>query len=163
MGGAGADLLLGGEGDDIVTGGRGSDSALLGAGNDTFIWNPGDGSDIVEGQAGIDTMDFRGANIAEHIDISANGERVRFFRDVASVTMDLNDVEHIDFKALGGADDIVVADLSGTDVRQVNVDLAWAQAQRRRDAESATGRQTRSLSMAPPVLMQSMSCWLQTP
>jgi hypothetical protein len=36
---------------------------------------------------------FNGANIAEQIDISANGGRVRFTRDIASVTMDLNDVE----------------------------------------------------------------------
>ncbi len=38
--------------------------------------------------------------------------------------MDLNDVEHIDFNALGGADNIVVNDLSGTDVTQVAIDLA---------------------------------------
>ena len=50
--------------------------------------------------------------------------RPRFFnRDVANVTMDLNDVEQIDFRALGGADNIVVGDLSGTDVTQVNLDL----------------------------------------
>ena len=38
--------------------------------------------------------------------------------------MDLNDVEGIDFNALGGADTIVVNDLSGTDVTEVNIDLA---------------------------------------
>ena len=32
-----------------MNGGRGNDTALLGNGNDTFIWNPGDGSDVVEG------------------------------------------------------------------------------------------------------------------
>ena len=89
---------------------------LLGAGDDVFVWNPGDGSDIVEGQAGTDTLLFNGANIAEKIDISANGGRVRFTRDVANITMDLNSVETIDFNALGGADNITVNDLSGTDV-----------------------------------------------
>ena len=39
-----------------------------------------------------------------------------FFRDIANVTMDLNDVEQIRFQALGGADNIVVNDLSGTDL-----------------------------------------------
>jgi Ca2+-binding RTX toxin-like protein len=29
---------------------------LLGAGDDTFVWNPGDGSDVVEGQDGNDTL-----------------------------------------------------------------------------------------------------------
>ena len=47
----------------------------LGAGDDTFVWNPGDGSDTVEGQDGTDTMLFNGANINEKIDLSANGSR----------------------------------------------------------------------------------------
>ena len=122
-GGDGDDLIVGSQGDDLVNGGRGNDTALLGAGNDTFVWNPGDGSDTVEGQAGTDTMLFNGANINENIDISANGGRVRFTRDVGNVTMDLNDVENIQFNALGGADTITVNDLTGTDVTQVNLDL----------------------------------------
>ena len=119
-------MLIGGDGNDIVTGGRGNDVALLGAGDDTFVWNPGDGSDTVEGQAGNDTLLFNGANINENIDISANGGRVRFIRDVANITMDLNGVEHIQFNALGGADNITVNDLTGTDVKQVAIDLAAA-------------------------------------
>ena len=91
---------------DLVNGGDGNDVALLGAGDDTFVWNPGDDNDTVEGQAGIDTMLFNGANVAENIDISANGGRVLFSRDIANVTMDLNDVERITFNALGGADNI---------------------------------------------------------
>ena len=96
----------------------------MGAGDDTFIWDPGDGSDTVEGQAGTDTLLFNGSNANENIDISANGSRVRFFRDIANVTMDLNDVEHVHFNALGGADTITVNDLTGTDVTQVTLDLA---------------------------------------
>ena len=111
-GGDGNDTLLGGDGNDLVTGGRGNDTALLGAGDDTFVWNPGDGSDTVEGQAGIDTLLFNGANVSENIDISANGGRARFTRDVANITMDLNGVERIHFNALGGADNITVNDLS---------------------------------------------------
>src|SRR6266567_5039917 len=49
-GGDGNDTLIGGNGNDVITGGRGNDVALLGNGNDTFVWNPGDGSDTVEGQ-----------------------------------------------------------------------------------------------------------------
>ena len=73
----------------------------MGAGDDTFVWNPGDGSDTVEGQSGFDTMLFNGSNVSEQIDISANGQRVRFTRDVANIVMDLNGVEGIDFNALG--------------------------------------------------------------
>src|SRR5262249_28307922 len=121
LGSNGADVLRGGDGNDFIDGNQGNDEVFLGAGDDVFQWDPGDGSDIVEGQAGADTMLFNGSNINENIDISANGERVRFTRDIASVTMDLNDMERIAFNALGGADKITVNDLSGTDVTQVNL------------------------------------------
>jgi Ca2+-binding RTX toxin-like protein len=123
-GGLGNDLFLGSEGNDFVNGGDGDDAALMGAGDDTFVWNPGDDNDTLEGQAGFDKMLFNGANAAENIDIAANGGRVRFFRNVANVLMDLNDVEGIDFNALGGADTIVINDLSGTDVTEINLSLA---------------------------------------
>jgi Ca2+-binding RTX toxin-like protein len=71
-------------------------------------------------------MLFNGSGASENITISANGGRVIFFRDVANVVMDLNDVEGIDFNALGGADAIVVDDLSGTDVTEINLNLAGA-------------------------------------
>jgi Ca2+-binding RTX toxin-like protein len=120
----GADTLLGGDGNDTIDGNQGNDIAFLGAGDDVFIWNPGDGSDTIEGQAGHDTMQFNGANIAENIDLSANGGRLRFFRNIANIVMDTNDVEQINFAALGGADVITVNDLSGTDVTEVNLNLA---------------------------------------
>lgn len=123
-GGLGIDVLLGSQGNDTVNGGDGDDVALLGAGDDVFVWNPGDDNDTIEGQAGTDTMLFNGANVSENIDISANGGRVRFFRNVANVVMDLNDVEHIDFNAFGGADTVVINDLSGTDITEVNLNLA---------------------------------------
>src|SRR5262249_44280064 len=97
--------------------------ALMGAGDDVFQWDPGDGSDMVEGEGGHDIMLFNGSDQSEQIDISANGSRVRFFRDRGSITMDLNGVEQIDFNALGGADTITVGDLTGTDVTQINLNL----------------------------------------
>ena len=79
LGGNGADTLLGGDGNDFIDGNQGNDIALLGAGDDMFQWDPGDGSDTVEGQAGTDTMLFNGSAANESIDISANGERTRFY------------------------------------------------------------------------------------
>ncbi len=122
-GGLGNDILIGSEGDDLINGGDGNDTALMGAGDDTFVWNPGDDNDTLEGQDGFDTMLFNGAAIAEQINIFANGGRALFTRDIANVTMDLNDVESISFTALGGADKITVNDMSGTDVTEVNIDL----------------------------------------
>ncbi len=123
LGSNGIDLLLGGDGNDFADGQQGNDVAFLGAGDDTFQWDPGDGSDIVEGQDGTDEMAFNGSNIGENMDVSANGQRVRFFRNVATITMDLNDVESIVARTLGGADNVTVDDLSGTDVVDVVADL----------------------------------------
>jgi Ca2+-binding RTX toxin-like protein len=124
LGGDGGDLLIGGPGKDFVDGNRGDDLALMSEGNDTFHWDPGDGSDTVEGQSGDDVLDFNGANINEQVEVSANGQRVRFTRDVATITMDLNDVEGVVFHAFGGADTMIVDDLTGTDVEMVDADLA---------------------------------------
>jgi Ca2+-binding RTX toxin-like protein len=123
-GSQGADMLLGGDGNDIINGRQGNDVALLGTGNDTFVWNPGDGSDTVEGQAGSDTLVFNGSNVGENMDISANGTRVRLFRDVGNITMDLDGIETINVAAVGGADNIVVGDLTGTAAARINIDLA---------------------------------------
>jgi len=122
-GGLGDDVLIGSPGADLLNGGDGDDLALMGAGDDTFVWNPGDDNDTLEGQTGSDTLLFNGSNVAEFIDVVANGGRVLFTRNVASVVMDLNDVETIDFRALGGADTIAVGDLAGTDVVRVAVGL----------------------------------------
>jgi Ca2+-binding RTX toxin-like protein len=126
LGGRGNDTQLGGDGNDAIDGNQGNDTALMGAGDDRFTWDPGDGSDVVEGQDGRDAMTFNGANVAEQFDVAANGGRVRFFRNIANITMDLDDVEAIDLNALGGADRVVVNDLSGTDLTAVNTDLAAA-------------------------------------
>jgi Ca2+-binding RTX toxin-like protein len=124
LGSNGVDLLLGGDGDDFVDGQQGNDVAFLGAGDDTFQWDPGDGSDIVEGQDGADALLFNGSAANERMEASANGGRVRFTRDVANIVMDLDDVESIVAKTLGGADTLTVNDLSGTDVVDVAGDLA---------------------------------------
>ena len=124
LGSNGADVLLGGDGTDFADGQQGNDVAFLGAGDDTFQWDPGDGSDTIEGQDGTDVMVFNGSAGSENMAASANGSRVRFTRDLGNIVMDLNDVEQVVTKTLGGTDKLVVNDLSGTDVTNVVGDLA---------------------------------------
>ena len=124
LGSNGVDVLLGGDGNDFVDGQQGNDVGLMGAGTDTFQWDPGDGNDVIEGQDGTDTMLFNGSAANERMETSANGGRVRFTRDIANIVMDLNDVENIVAKTLGGADNVTVNDLSGTDIVNVTPDLA---------------------------------------
>jgi hemolysin type calcium-binding protein len=123
-GGPGAETLLGGDGNDTIDGNGGSDSAGLGAGDDTFVWDPGDGSDTIEGDDGRDTMVFNGAAASETVDLSANGDRLRFFRNPGNITMDTRGVEFVDFNALGGADNVTVENLTGTDITSVDLNLA---------------------------------------
>jgi hypothetical protein len=124
IGGGGDDMLFGGNGNDTVVGGKGTDTAFLGNGNDLFIWNPGDGNDIVDGGAGFDTLDFRGADrpAGETFSIDPNGSGATFNRP--NGTIDLTDVERIQFEAQGQhSDNITINDLTGTDVKQVAIDL----------------------------------------
>jgi Ca2+-binding RTX toxin-like protein len=123
-GGAGAERLNGGPGNDTIDGNAGNDASNLGPGDDSFVWDPGDGSDAIEGDDGADTLVFNGAAASETVDLSANGNRLRFFRNPANITMDTHGVERVDFNALGGADAVAVHDLTGTDVKSVDLDLA---------------------------------------
>src|SRR5829696_4440592 len=74
------ETFIAGPGNDLVDGGKGNDTAYLGSGNDTFRWDNGEGSDVIEGQDGTDTMLFNGAAVAENVTMSANGGRLTFFR-----------------------------------------------------------------------------------
>ncbi len=57
------------------------------------------------------------------MDVVANGSRVRFVRNIANIVMDLDDVESIVARVLGGSDNVVVNDVSGTDLVNVAADL----------------------------------------
>ncbi len=123
-GGDQVELFIAGSGDDNVDGNRGNDTAQLGSGQDSFRWDPGDGSDVVEGQSGFDTLDFNGAAGPENMSLSANGRRSVFLRDAANIRMDMDDVEGLDLTTLGSVDTFVLNDMSGTDFRRAIVDLS---------------------------------------
>jgi Ca2+-binding RTX toxin-like protein len=124
IGGSGNEIFVGGRGRDLVDGNGGADTAFLGKGNDTFVWDPGDGSDIVEGGRGRDTLVFNGSAGNEIMAATAVGERVSFTRNLGNIVMDLDGVEAIAVRALGGTDRVTVNDVRGTDLKRVNVDLA---------------------------------------
>ena len=132
-GGAGNDTLRGGNGPDVISGGadtdfvdgnQGSDVLDGGDGSDTIAWDPGDGSDTVVGGAGVDTLAFNGANIGELFDVSANGTHVRFTRNIGTVTLDVDQIEGIALRTLGGADVLTVNDLTGTGLTRIDTDLS---------------------------------------
>ena len=51
------DSLGGGDGNDRLVGAKGGDDMSGGAGNDTLVWNNGDASDFIEGDAGNDATE----------------------------------------------------------------------------------------------------------
>ncbi len=123
IGGAGAETFIGGTGEDFADGNIGADQASLGAGADRFQWDPGDGSDTVDGQGGSDQLDFNASNASEQIAFSASAGRVLLTRDVGAITMDLDGIERVDLRSLGGSDTTTVNGLAGTDLKLVDVDL----------------------------------------
>ncbi len=140
FGGSGNDYLIGGDGDDILVGGAGSDRSYGGAGNDIFgnpnavangvaddagsdflnggegsdlfIWEPGDGSDVVEGGAGdADALMFFGGAGAEVFNLFAklsDPSRAILFRNTGNITIDMAGIDQITVQGNAGADAYVV-------------------------------------------------------
>src|SRR4029079_4749573 len=73
---------------------------------------------------GFDTHRFNGAAIGENFSLFANGGHATLTRNIAHIVMDQDNVERVEINALGGADNVVVGDLRGTEVREVALDLA---------------------------------------
>ena len=65
--GLGNDVIVGGNGNDTIEGGLGNDQLFGDQGNDTYIFNVGDGQDIVDdgGFNDFDTLQFNGRNFAD--------------------------------------------------------------------------------------------------
>jgi Ca2+-binding RTX toxin-like protein len=118
-GGIGNDTLLGTANNDRVTGGAGNDLARMRAGNDLFLWNLGDGSDTIFGDAGIDRAVFTYDAGQGSVFIDAVGTLARVIN--AGI---LSGVERIELRPLGGTDGITVENLAGTGVGLVAIDLA---------------------------------------
>ncbi len=126
LGGDGAEKFLAGEGADFVDGNRGNDDADMEAGDDEFLWDPGDGSDIVEGADGYDVMTFNGSSGDEIFATTSLGDRMAFTRNLGNIFMDTNNVEAIDLRALGGADQLTLGDATGTELVAFHANLAAA-------------------------------------
>ena len=79
VGGSKIDTLTGGNGIDRSTGGPGDDTVSLGDDSDQFTWNPGDGNDHLDGNAGTDTLIFNDSHgtTADPFE----GAQLNFFND----------------------------------------------------------------------------------
>ncbi|ADL52807.1 calcium-binding protein [Clostridium cellulovorans] len=79
-GGIGSDTLFGGVGDDKLIGGSGNDGLYGEGGNDTYIFNKGDGADIVYNVSSLDNDDdrllFNDVNFAEATITKSNADLI---------------------------------------------------------------------------------------
>ncbi|MEE2773908.1 MAG: hypothetical protein VYE27_03240 [Pseudomonadota bacterium] len=105
MGVTSGSLLIGGSGDDIIIGGPGADVIIGGPGDDTmsggtdldltgntYVFNPGDGNDIITDFAdGFDSLIYEGFSESELDAIvesaTLNGDRKIIFGDESTVTL----------------------------------------------------------------------------
>lgn len=116
LGDAGDDTLYGGEGNDLLVGGTGNDLMFGGNGSDRFVWNPGDNSDLVEGDEGDDSLQFVGGTVADTFLLQASGARLRLERSPGSVVIDAGQIEQVDTNTAVtlGTNGTTVTTLSGT-------------------------------------------------
>lgn len=121
---SGDDTIHGLGGDDLICPGLGTDTVAGGSGRDTFVWNPGDGSDLLDGNGDRDVLHFGASNVSEHVTLSDDGGTLELFRDVASVQLRLPSVEDVELRMLGGADTVTAPVLGGTALQHLAVDLA---------------------------------------
>jgi len=135
QGGANAgDFLYGGPGNDRLEGGTGQDFFYGGDDSDLFVWNAGDGSDLMEGGGGGDELRFIANAGANNLEVLGGGlfgatanpapnvfipgtledaSRIIFALnsagiDSAQVFLNLGDVEAIYIDAQGGADKVTI-------------------------------------------------------
>jgi Ca2+-binding RTX toxin-like protein len=109
-GGDDNDSLSGGPGIDRIVGDRGNDTMIGQAGDDTMVWNNGDGSDRMDGEAGLDEVEVNGAaGAGDAFEIAPNGQRVKFDRtNLGPFTLDIATSETFEINGLGGDDTLLV-------------------------------------------------------
>jgi hypothetical protein len=110
-----------------LRGGPDADTLTGGPGGDVFASGFDDGGDLVEGGAGTDTADVTGGDPAEIYKLSQLGPRAVITTGTGDAgVMDMAGVERASFTPGRGADSILVPEVAGTDLTQVDVALGAA-------------------------------------
>lgn len=117
----GRDILDSGAGDDILEGGTDSDKLMGGAGNDTYVFNRGDGKDLIIDSTGTDTIKFTSGITRDDIIIKSNGIDISIYlKDGTKALAQLTDQIIIkDWYTTGSVESIAFSDGSSMDVRDM--------------------------------------------
>jgi Ca2+-binding RTX toxin-like protein len=110
LGGAGRDTLDGGAGNDTVDGQGGADSLSGGDGDDTFVWDGlNDGDDIINTDAGGDTLRVGGKSTDDTFTVSQSGTMALI------VSQGTSSVSVTGFGLEAGIESVVINGGSGND------------------------------------------------
>ena len=117
-GGIGNDTLTGGPGNDTLNGGPGdNDNSFGGTGDDQFVWNEGDGSEFINGDADSDSLTINSATVTDvtHTFDNATDGQIDFDGNTISYTnlepiTDALDATNRVFTFNGGAETINLSD-----------------------------------------------------
>ena len=87
FGGLGDDFIVAGSGNDIIYGNEGNDTLMGGAGADRYVFNPGDGTDLVMGFSASegDVLDLQGQTYFESQD--AQGSAILTLSGGGTITL----------------------------------------------------------------------------
>ena len=105
-----------------MTGGGGPDTIIGGTKDDTSVWNTFDGSDVVDGGPGTDSLFFQSGNSDgtadgydhDNIAIVPNGAGFAVYRDPGNVSMDVQNTEVLLLNTFTGDDTVATTGLVGT-------------------------------------------------
>ncbi|AFV97424.1 MULTISPECIES: calcium-binding protein [unclassified Sulfuricurvum] len=113
IGGEGADKLYGETGNDTLHGGTGVDILEGGAGNDTYIYNLGDGKDVITDSSGTDTLRFGdGITQSDLIVKTVGSDMIIALRESGKIFEELSDVITVKNWTLNAANRIEAITLS---------------------------------------------------
>ncbi|WP_406695275.1 DUF4394 domain-containing protein [Singulisphaera sp. Ch08] len=123
-GNSNVNILRGGAGADTIVGGQGNDQLFGDGDNDLIIWNNGDGSDLMEGGAGVDTVRVNGSPTGGDqflLQVNPNDNtRLRFDRtNLGLFNLNIGTTEDLQFNTLGG-DDTTTIEFAGGNPIPVN-------------------------------------------
>jgi Ca2+-binding RTX toxin-like protein len=106
----------------MVTGGGGSDTIIGGTKDDTIVWNTFDGSDVVDGGPGTDSLFFQRGNSDgttdghddDVITVLRDGAGFALHHDADDVSMGVQNVEQLLLNTFTGNDTVATTGLVGT-------------------------------------------------
>lgn len=128
VGSSSANTLIGNAGNDTMLGGQGADQFTGGDNNDVMIWANGDGSDVMDGGAGTDTVRVNGSVTAGDAFLvqPGAGGRLAFQRtNLGTFSLDIGTTENLTVNGGIGSDTFTVNSLTGVlDLTSANLNGA---------------------------------------